>query len=264
MKIAVCSLYIQPWYREVTKYGKRSMEKYCEKNGYDFIYETEDTEDGVYDGKRDYPWYKIQLLLKVLKNKDYDFVVWNNADSMIINYDKKLESFIDKDLCHKDILVARDWNSTLNTGTVFVRNCLYSCLLLRMIWENTPSNKNLHEQSSLSDIYTRNDFFAQDRIVVLPLHRQNDFLSYWYSYSPSNCFIIHATRCSHDIPGFIFTMDMFCTLKMDEETDEQYKDRLDWLNSSRCLEDNEHYRNGGLRRNLTARYKLFISGKYKV
>lgn len=59
-------------------------------------------------------------------------------------------------------------------------------------------------------------------------------------------------------------MGMFCTLKMDEETDEQYKDRMDWLNSSRCLQDIKHYRNGGSRRILTTRYKLFISGKYKV
>ena len=169
MKIAVCSLYIQPWYREVTKYEKYSIEKYCEKNGYDFIYEPQDTEDGVYNRKRDYPLYKIQLLLKVLKNKDYDFVIWNDADSMI-NYDKKLESFIDKYLCHKDILVVHDWNSTINTGTMFIRNCLYSCLLLRMICDNIPSNKSLHEQSSLSDIYIRNDFFAQDRITVLPVN----------------------------------------------------------------------------------------------
>ena len=27
MKIAVCSLYIQPWYREVCKYGKQMMDE---------------------------------------------------------------------------------------------------------------------------------------------------------------------------------------------------------------------------------------------
>jgi hypothetical protein len=34
------------------------------------MYETEDTENGLYDEKRDYPWYKIQLLLKVLKTRN--------------------------------------------------------------------------------------------------------------------------------------------------------------------------------------------------
>jgi hypothetical protein len=93
MRIAVCSLYINSWYREIVKYGKISLEKYCHKHGYDFIYETEDTHNGVYDSKRDIPWYKILLLLKVMQ-KDYDYVIWNDADSQIVNYDKKLETFI--------------------------------------------------------------------------------------------------------------------------------------------------------------------------
>lgn len=106
MKIAVLSMYINPWYREIVKYAKQNLEEYCTLNGYDFIYETEETLNGVYDGLRDPPWYKIKLILKTLEN--YDYVVWEDADSFIFDYNKKLEYFIDKYLEDKDILVATD------------------------------------------------------------------------------------------------------------------------------------------------------------
>lgn len=260
----MCSLYINPWYREIVKYGKLSLEKYCQKHGYDFIYETEETEDGVYDAKRDIPWYKIQLMLKVMQNSDYDFVVWNDADSQIVNYEKKLESLIERYMGEKDVLVARDWQSTLNTGTMFIRNTEYSKTLLRAVWDNTHEfDKSLHEQASLGEIYTRNELESQSHIEILPLRLQNEFLAYWYSYKPNECFIVHATRCSHDRLGFIFTMDMFCTVKMDEETDANFNDRQNWMSTNRCLEDISHYRNNGNRRNqhLSFRYVLALQGK---
>lgn len=254
MRIAVCSLYINPWYRDIVKYGKISLEKYCQKHGYDFIYETEETPNGVYDGKRDIPWYKILLLLKIIQKKKYDFVVWNDADTQIVNYNIKFEQFI-IEMGEKDLLVARDWKSILNTGTMFIRNSNYSLNLLQKIWNNTyPFQAALHEQASLSDLYTRNELNVQQHLVILPLERQNDFLTYWYSYFPRECFIVHATRCSHDRLGFIFTMDMFCTVKMDEENEEQYQDRINWLNSSRARVDIDHYLAGGERRNFSVRY----------
>lgn len=255
MHIAVCSLYINQWYRDIVKYGKLSLEKYCEKHGYDFIYETEETNEGVYDAQRDIPWYKILLLLKVMQ-KNYDFVIWNDADTQIIDYEKKLETFI-SEMENKDILIARDWQTILNTGTMFIRNSEYSKNLLQAIWNNKqPFRADLHEQASLENIYTNNYLDAQSHIIILPHYRQNDFLTYWYSYYPGQCFIVHATRCSHDRDGFLFTMDMFCTIKMDEETEEQYQDRLNWLTTERARIDIDHYLAGGNRRNFSARYAL--------
>lgn len=265
MKIIVCSLYINPWYREIVKYGKLSIERYCRKNKYTFMYETESTPGGVYDAKRDIPWYKVLLLLKIMNTVECDFVVWNDADSMIINYDKKLEHIIENDLGKKDILVARDCHSILNTGTMFLRNCEYTKQVLQAIWDNEMDfDKNLHEQSSLTSLYNKNLLNLHNNMEILPLYRQNDFLTYWYTYLPDKCFIVHATRCSHDKIGFIFTMDMFCTIQMDEETVVQYLDRVDWLMTNRCLEDIQTYRNGGNRRNLTARYIKMLSGVYRV
>ena len=152
-------------------------------------------------------------------------------------------------------------HSVLNTGTMFIRNSEYSRTLLQAVWDNKqPFRADLHEQASLGDIYTRNELDTQSHVIVLPPYRQNEFLTYWYSYYPGKCFIVHATRCAHDRTGFIFTMDMFCTVKMEEESDEQYKDRLDWLETDRARADIDHYLAGGARRNISARYLSILQG----
>lgn len=263
----MCSLYINPWYRVITKYGKQSMDLYCKKHGYDFIWETEETKDSVYDGQRDIPWYKIKLIEKIMKHHpEYDFIVWNDADSMIVDDEKKLENLIEKYLGDKDILLAKDWMSTLNTGTMFIRNTPYCLELMSRIWANTSARPELHEQASLQDLFAKNEFDEQGKIEVLPLHLQNEFLTYWHSYRPNQCFIYHATRCSHDRRGFIFMMDMFCPLKMDEETDKQHQDRLNWMKvPEMCRADIKHYLNKGQRlfRNCSQRYILYETGRLK-
>lgn len=265
MKIVVCSLYINKWYREVVKYGRKTLEDYCQKYGYDFMYETEETKDGVYDGERDIPWYKIKLMLKIMETSDADFIVWNDADSVIVRDDIRMDHLIQIYLGDKDVLVARDWKSVLNTGTMFIRNCQYSKDLLRAVWDNKETfDVTLHEQASLGEIYERNHMDAQNHIVVLPLHLQNIFLTYWYSYYP-DAFIFHSTRCAHDPAGFLFTIDMFLPIKMDEETDDEYRTRVEWMkNTELCRTDIDSYLKGGERKLFSARYTKYLNGQYQL
>jgi hypothetical protein len=257
MNILVCSLYINPWYREIVKYGKLTLEKYCEKHNYDFYSETEETPNCVYDGERGVPWYKIKLLLKLLEDHRYEYIVWIDADTQIVNPEIKLESFI-SEMGSNDIFVSSEQlgGSFLNTGFMFVKNSAYSKTLLNQIWNNQhPFDSNFHEQASLCDIYTRNELDSRDHVMIIPRERQSSFSAYWFSYYPGRCFVMHAARCSEDKLGFIFTMDMFCMMKMEEETDEQFLDRQDWLNNeTRCRQDIDSYLDGGVRRNLSARY----------
>lgn len=265
MKIAICSLYINKWYMEIVKYGKKTLEFYCKENKYDFIWETEDTHDGVYDKLRDIPWYKIKLLLKLLK-MDYDLIVWNDADSIILG-DTKIEYIVDKYMKKEcDILIARESGSVLNTGTMFVKNSQFSKDMLNYIWNNENCDtRTFHEQASLTDLYNRNFMNCRAKINVLEPHLQNVFLSYWFTYYPNECFILHITRCSHDIAGFLFTMDMFCPIKIDEESDAQYVSRKNWLESPvLSRKDISHYLNGGTRRNLPARYIAYLLKNYQI
>jgi hypothetical protein len=257
MKICVCSLYINDWYREITKYGKLSVENYCVKHGYDFVHATEDW-DG-YDGERDPPWYKIRMLLEVLETGKYDIVVWNDADTQIVDDSISLESKIDKFMEGKDMLLAREHGAMLNTGTMFMRNTEWSKEILCKVWDNVNPEFDFHEQSSLLDLYMKNVDDAQTRIRVLESTHQNEFLSYWSMYYPKTCFIMHCTRCSQDRVGFIFTMDMFCRVKMEEENDQEYEKRIEWLDTTDiCRADIDHYHNGGARRNVSVRYEKYL------
>lgn len=263
MKITVCSLYINPWYREIVKYGKLTLSNYCDKHGYEFLYETELTPQGVYDGQRDIQWYKIKLILKVLETNNADIVVWNDADSVIVNDEIKMEHFVDKYMEGADILVAREPTTILNTGTMFIRNTDKSRQILNTTWDYyhllTEELHGFHEQAALGEIYKLNVEGFKSHIKVLDPSLRNEFLSYWFSYYPNSCFILHAARCAHDRAGFVFTMDMFCPIKMDEETDEEYQFRKKWLKTySMCRADIDLYLKGGSRRNLTARYKKMI------
>ena len=260
MKIAVCSLYINDWYRDITKYGKLSLENYCTKFGYDFYFETENTENSVYDGQREFPWYKIKLISKLLATGQYDYIVWNDADSVVVRDKYTFEDIIRTHMEDKDLLVAKDWNSTLNTGTMFIKNTEWSRNLMDRIWTNPDEfEAGLHEQASLGQLYLKNEMEEQNRIKVLPGNMQNLFLTYWFMYD-KNTFIRHATRCAHDRAGFIFTMDGYIPFKIEEETEEQFQNRIDWLeNETRYKADIEHYRNGGIRRNLPARYISYLA-----
>jgi hypothetical protein len=233
MKIAVCTLHINDWYEEIVKYSIRNINDYCNKHNYEFIHQNEKDPETVYDKTRDCPWYKIKLIKKVLnERKDVDVVVWIDADTHIMNKNIKLEQFIEKYQGVKDILISQEQNphNILNTGIMFIKNTEWSKKFLDLVWDNKDEfDKNLHEQASMSNLYTKNDYNCQNHITILPEYMQHHINCYWYAYLPNRCFIFHSARCSHDKEGFRRTMDLFCPIKMDEETEEQYNKRLQWL-----------------------------------
>ena len=244
MKIAVCTLHINDWYTEVVKYSIKNMGDYCKKHNYDFI-----VDNSVDDKQRDCPWYKIKLLLKILEAGIHDIVVWIDADSHIMNSRITLESIMTKYMGDKDILLSREVGNILNTGVMFVKNSEFCKMILEKTWDNKMEfRSDLHEQASLGALYEENIDNSKDHIVILEPNLQNVFLTYWFSYYPTDCFIFHATRCSHEMDGFIFLMDRFCPIKMDEETDEQYKWRMNWLTDTKICRDNvDKWLNGGQR-----------------
>jgi hypothetical protein len=228
LRIAVCTLRINEWYREIIKYGARTMEMYCLNNDYDLIVEDETTKNGVYTGsnKRLPPWYKIKLLLKYMIDK-YDYLVWIDADTQILNINKRLEYFIYTYQKDKDIFIGSDNKGILTSSVIFVKNSKRSKEILEMVWDNPNwMNFELYEQDSFVELYEKNIDNVRDNIQLLPGYMQNEFLTYWYSYIPNECFIYHAARCSHLRDDFAYMMDMFCPVKIREESIENYLDRL--------------------------------------
>ena len=117
MKIAVCSFVIGDRYKDIVKYGIQTRINYCKKHNYDYI-----DDESVYDRSRKIEWSKILIVQKYLSQ--YDFLVWIDADTFIMNDNVTLESLIEKYLegdYPKDLMytVGHGW---VNNGIIFIRN----------------------------------------------------------------------------------------------------------------------------------------------
>lgn len=237
MKILVCTNAIRKEFRNIVKYGLRSMTEYCKKHNYELLIHTEQDDNSVYDGRRDYPWYKIKLLSRLIKERnDLDYIIWIDADTVVMNDNILLEEIIMKHVKkEKCITLPREQKPphVANTGFIIVKPCEKSSKIMNMIWNNNPKNFDpaFHEQSSINDLHKRNVENIKNNVQFVDPQHQKDFFSYWYMYKKDNVFIMHIARCGHDKEGFIFTMDLFYKGRIDEESDEQYKRRMKWLNT---------------------------------
>lgn len=265
-RIAVCTLAINDWYFNIVKYGVQTIRQYAEQHGYDFylcneVCSQEPTVPGSQKPSvpesRGYPWYKIKAIQKILSQ--YDFVFWIDADGFILRPEITAENFIQKYMQGKDLLCTKDWNSTLNTGVMLVRNSPFSHALLYAVWNNKREfDPNFHEQASMGEIYSSNRLNSQEKIRILPVNEQKVLFSYWANYYPDDTFFIHIARCSHDRVGFMYTLDKFCPIKMTEDEGDEFSQRLAWLKDpQKCRQEIEAWIAQGPRTNPSTRTKLY-------
>jgi Protein of unknown function, DUF273 len=232
MKIAVCTLAINEWYFEIVKYGVKTIENYAKRHNYDFYMPND-----VYDGKRSCAWYKIKAIQKIISH--YDYVVWIDADGFIMKPEIPISFFIDSFLKDRDLLCSKDNNNTLNTGIMVIRNTPFIHSLLQETWNNKNNfDPDYWEQASMGEIYDNNRLQCQNKLVILPLEMKRFLYSYWSEYFPGKTFFLHIARCSKNPSGFILTLDKFCPIKMDEDKNQEYEDRISWLQTeSKCRKD---------------------------
>ena len=225
-KIAACSLAVGDNYKKIVRYGQKGKKLYCEKYGYDYF----DDED-VYDTSRAPAWSKVNLILRYLRHPNaYDYVVWLDADTHIMNRDTSLLQLI-KELCKdKDITFAQDWKM-INTGVMFIKNTPWSREFFTTLYEQTDFlNSHDWEQSAIKHMYDTNILEAKTHINVLPLHLQNRINSYWFNYNYGD-FLLHFPGCFRDgvSNGLGSSMDTYCPIKKDDESDESHLNRVHWL-----------------------------------
>ena len=183
MKIAVCSLYIGEDYKNALKLCNDSLIKYCNKHQYTLI-----TDESVITSEREPMWYKVPLIRKYLG--DYDYVVWIDADIMIMNHDIKLEEIIFDYMPLKDTMMALDSGLKINTGVWFLKNSEYNHNLLDMIYNLPELAGEYHEQGVFGTLYNRNTLDLKDHTVVIPEHHHGIFNSSMYTYN-YGYFLIH-------------------------------------------------------------------------
>lgn len=143
-KIAIISLYDEN-YRPIGKYSDRNKKQYSVKHGYDFI-----VYHKVLDKTRPPAWSKILALLNHLK--DYDWLYWSDADSLIMNMAIKLESLIDNNF---NMIISREVDCrNLNTGSFLIKNCIWSEKLLQRVYKQSNFiNHRWWEQAALQFVF---------------------------------------------------------------------------------------------------------------
>ncbi len=235
MKIAVCSFVIGETYRNTVKNGIITRKKYCEKHSYDYI-----DDETVYCPEREIEWSKIKIIQKYLKieknekekkeKKNYDFLVWIDADTFIMNDTITLESLIEKFMKNKDLMYvqAHGW---VNNGVFFVRNTEFMRNFFTEVWNHT--GHVCREQGAMDYLYRINWNNCQS--VILLVENQREFNSFWENYQDGD-FIIHFPGCNEpNRPENALKrmMNLYCPFENENENDLK---RLEWLKFLNGLE----------------------------
>lgn len=126
--IAVLTIASGGDYQKCVKLGTDSKRDYCQKHGYDFIFC-----EAQVDPSRSIYWSKLLLALQVLETDAYQWIVWLDADTIIMNQDIPLEDIIDKNV---NFSIGKDWNG-INSGVFYLRSCEWSRQFLTDVYSRT-------------------------------------------------------------------------------------------------------------------------------
>ena len=196
--IAVLTIASGKEYQEQVALGTQSKRDYCQKQGYDFIYCEE-----TLDASRHPAWSKILLALTALQNPSYKWVVWIDADTLIMNYDIRLEDIIDEQY---NFLITADHNS-ISSGVFFIRNCDWSIQLLKNAYQRTglPDEWRYYEQPAIiQELLEQNAIGEQAKIC--PQRQFNSYNHYEHKYMPDvtyhhGDFLIHFAGTNYRTNG---------------------------------------------------------------
>jgi predicted O-methyltransferase YrrM len=220
MKIGLCTLTIGEAYKERTKWTTINKKSYCKRHGYDFI-----DDETIWVKSKPIPWSKILLLLKYIEK--YDYIVWIDADILIMNMDIKIESLIQK-YPQYDQITGSDWKMQ-NTGVWIIKNTMFSKLFLTEVWDNVydeksdPHERYMNwEQGSVINLMDRNFMDCKNKIKVTYPEEMN---SYWFNYFPGH-FVLHFAGVRDELDSLIRE---YYPERLDTDSDESYESRMVYL-----------------------------------
>jgi len=189
-------------YLKMVEVGIENKLNYCKKHDYLFVPGYK-----LLDNSRPAPWSKILLILEVFENPDIKWVFWSDADSLIMNSEIKLESYIDESY---EFIVTQDRNG-LNSGQFFIKNSPWARIFLSKIYERTDCIFHpWWEQQAIIDEYNKSKEI-QEKTKILPQRSFNSYPSFLTNSHPDQTykrgdFLIHfpSVRGSHLSQNMLF------------------------------------------------------------
>jgi hypothetical protein len=112
---------------------------YCDRHGYAFI------ESGEFDSSRPVCWSKLPAILAAMK--EYEWVLWADSDTLVLDPDVQLERFCDSN-CDLVVQYQEHWweligvedgtaRSPMNSGVFLIRSSPWSLGFLREAYAQT-------------------------------------------------------------------------------------------------------------------------------
>lgn len=95
-------------------------------------------------------WYKVKLLLKLLE-LDYDYILWIDADAVVVNPSITVEELVTRG-GGRPLILAENMNSgfLVNAGVLLVANTPWSHMFWRKVWDIEKYHSVFfYEQSAL-------------------------------------------------------------------------------------------------------------------
>jgi len=223
MKIAILTLVVGDDYIKRMHYSNLSKKEYCKKHSYTFIDDT-----SIIDKSRPIAWSKILLIKKYLHL--FDYVVWIDADAMILNMEHKIEDKIHftekKDICVTTV------SGMINTGVMIIKNSLNSLKILENVYSREEFiHDGNWEQSSFIYIYENNMENCRKHIKVC--EEETFFLQCYLLDLKCGAFIIHMAGFRPEHYDWLLKkiFERLYPLIRNEETEEHYRARMEWYNT---------------------------------
>ena len=152
----------------------------------------------MFDFSRALQWSKIQAVKSHLTEEGPEYVLFSDADMLIMNPAVKVEDVLAAGN-YADLIISKD-SKGINTGIFAIRNCEWSRNLLDRVWEErrwaTTANwteEYFHEQSALQYLLD-NDESLKPHVSFLPACSMNGKAHHgwnlWDLYWPGD-FILH-------------------------------------------------------------------------
>jgi hypothetical protein len=161
-KIALATLYM-PNYQQLADIVNKNKEAYCAKHNYDYLKKTENFSNLGFD--------KIRILKENIEN--YEWIWWQDLDSIITNFDKKVEAVIDNDY---DFIISID-RRDINAGSFLIRNSENGVKILDFILSKELEYKNVPWQEQQVIIDNRNKL---EKIKIIDQKEINSYLNWHY------------------------------------------------------------------------------------